>query len=103
MASRRDHPPPGDARRRPGSAFDYLLGEETIPSADEAERVAAAHLLLADQPVLSINGNVAALVPSEMVDLADATGPTSRSTSSTAPPSASRPSLPTCASTAPRT
>ncbi|TYT61199.1 4-phosphopantoate--beta-alanine ligase [Natrialba swarupiae] len=57
-----------------GSAFDYLLGEETIPSADEAERVAAAHLLLADQPVLSINGNVAALVPSEMVDLADATG-----------------------------
>jgi 4-phosphopantoate---beta-alanine ligase len=57
-----------------GSAFDYLLGEETIPSADEAERVAAAHLLLADKPVLSINGNVAALVPGEMVDLAEATG-----------------------------
>ncbi|AEH37107.1 4-phosphopantoate--beta-alanine ligase [Halopiger xanaduensis] len=57
-----------------GSAFDYLLGEETIPSADEAERAAAAHLLLAEKPVLSINGNVAALVPGEMVDLADATG-----------------------------
>jgi len=57
-----------------GSAFDYLLGEETIPSADAAERAAAAHLLLADRPVLSINGNVAALVPGEMVDLADATG-----------------------------
>jgi 4-phosphopantoate---beta-alanine ligase len=57
-----------------GSAFDYLLGEETIPSADEAERVAAAHLLLAERPVLSINGNVAALVPGEMVDLAEATG-----------------------------
>ncbi|ELY56470.1 hypothetical protein C491_13062 [Natronococcus amylolyticus DSM 10524] len=57
-----------------GSAFDYLLGEETIPSADEAERAAAAHLLLADRPVLSINGNVAALVPGEMVELADATG-----------------------------
>jgi len=55
-----------------GSAFDYLLGEETIPSADEAERAAAAHLLLADRPVLSINGNVAALVPGEMADLADA-------------------------------
>ena len=55
-----------------GSAFDYLLGEETIPSADEAERAAAAHLLLADRPVLSINGNVAALVPGEMVELADA-------------------------------
>ncbi|WP_394739566.1 4-phosphopantoate--beta-alanine ligase [Natronococcus roseus] len=57
-----------------GSAFDYLLGEETIPSADEAERAAAAHLLLAERPVLSINGNVAALVPGEMVELADAVG-----------------------------
>ncbi|QLG48978.1 4-phosphopantoate--beta-alanine ligase [Natrinema halophilum] len=57
-----------------GSAFDYLLGEETIPSADDAERAAAAHLLLADHPVLSINGNVAALVPGEMVELAEATG-----------------------------
>ncbi len=55
-----------------GSAFDYLLGEETIPSARKAERAAAAHLLLADHPVLSINGNVAALVPGEMVDLAAA-------------------------------
>ncbi|PSQ25901.1 phosphopantothenate/pantothenate synthetase [Halobacteriales archaeon QS_9_68_17] len=55
-----------------GSAFDYLLGEETIPSADEAERAAAARLLLADRPVLSVNGNVAALAPEEMVDLAEA-------------------------------
>ncbi|WP_255148638.1 4-phosphopantoate--beta-alanine ligase [Halorarius halobius] len=55
-----------------GEAFDYLLGEETTDSADAAERVAAAHLLLADHPVLSINGNVAALCPGEMVDLADA-------------------------------
>ncbi|USZ73336.1 4-phosphopantoate--beta-alanine ligase [Natronosalvus halobius] len=54
-----------------GSAFDYLLDEETIPSADDAERAAAAHLLLADRPVLSINGNVAALVPEEMVALAE--------------------------------
>lgn len=54
-----------------GSAFDYLLGEETIPSADRAARAAAAQLLLADHPVLSINGNVAALVPSAMVQLAE--------------------------------
>jgi 4-phosphopantoate--beta-alanine ligase len=54
-----------------GSAFDYLLGEQTIPSADEAERVAAAQLLLADDPVLSVNGNVAALVPDGLVELAD--------------------------------
>ncbi|WP_232687412.1 4-phosphopantoate--beta-alanine ligase [Halobacterium zhouii] len=57
-----------------GEAYDYLLGEETIPSADDATRAAAAHLLLADHPVLSVNGNVAALVPGELVELADATG-----------------------------
>ncbi|TQQ78967.1 4-phosphopantoate--beta-alanine ligase [Halonotius roseus] len=55
-----------------GEAFDYLLGEETIPSANEAERAAAAQLLLADHPVLSVNGNVAALVAPEIVDLAAA-------------------------------
>jgi 4-phosphopantoate--beta-alanine ligase len=57
-----------------GEAFDYLLGEETIPSADEAARVAAAHLLRADHPVLSINGNVAALVPEAIVELGEVTG-----------------------------
>lgn len=55
-----------------GSAFDYLLGEETIDSADRAARAAAARLLLAEHPVLSVNGNVAALVPGEIVELADA-------------------------------
>jgi 4-phosphopantoate--beta-alanine ligase len=57
-----------------GEAFDYLLGEQTLPSADTAERVAAAHLLRADHAVLSVNGNVAALVPDELVELADVTG-----------------------------
>lgn len=57
-----------------GESLDYLLGEETIPSADGAARAAAAHLLLADHPVLSVNGNAAALVPEEIVDLAAATG-----------------------------
>ena len=56
-----------------GEAFDYLLGENTIPSADEAERVAAAHLLLARHPVISVNGNIAALVPDDLVELADVT------------------------------
>jgi 4-phosphopantoate--beta-alanine ligase len=56
-----------------GEAFDYLLGERTIESADAAERVAAAHLLLAEHAVLSVNGNVAALVPGEIVELAAAT------------------------------
>jgi 4-phosphopantoate--beta-alanine ligase len=57
-----------------GEAFDYLLGERTIPAADDAARVAAALLLLADHPVVSVNGNVAALVPEETVDLAAAVG-----------------------------
>jgi 4-phosphopantoate--beta-alanine ligase len=57
-----------------GEAFDYLLGERTIESADRAERVAAAHLLRADSPVLSVNGNVAALAPDEIVELAGVTG-----------------------------
>jgi 4-phosphopantoate--beta-alanine ligase len=57
-----------------GEAFDYLLGEQTIPSADAAERAAAAQLLLAEHAVLSVNGNVAALVPGEIVELAEATG-----------------------------
>ncbi|MFB6092364.1 MAG: 4-phosphopantoate--beta-alanine ligase [Haloquadratum sp.] len=53
-----------------GEAFDYLLGERTIRSADRAARAAAALLLLAERPVLSVNGNVAALVPGEMLELA---------------------------------
>jgi 4-phosphopantoate--beta-alanine ligase len=57
-----------------GEAFDYLLGERTIDSTDDAERAAAAQLLVAERPVLSVNGNVAALVPGETVDLAEATG-----------------------------
>jgi 4-phosphopantoate--beta-alanine ligase len=57
-----------------GEAFDYLLGEETLPSADAAARAGAAHLLRADHAVLSINGNVAALAPAEMVELAEVTG-----------------------------
>ncbi|MCJ7443461.1 MAG: phosphopantothenate/pantothenate synthetase [Methanotrichaceae archaeon] len=54
-----------------GEAFDYLLGERTTTSADKATKVAAAMLLLARQPVLSVNGNVAALVPKEMVTLSN--------------------------------
>ena len=45
-----------------GEAFDYLLGEKTIPVADLAEKTAAAALLSAKNPVLSVNGNVVALV-----------------------------------------
>lgn len=53
-----------------GEAFDYLLGEATIPPALFAARAAAAYLLLADHPVISVNGNSAALVPEALVSLA---------------------------------
>jgi len=52
-----------------GEAFDYLLGERTVEEAEEAARVAAAMLLLADRPVMSVNGNVAALAVEQVVDL----------------------------------
>jgi 4-phosphopantoate--beta-alanine ligase len=57
-----------------GEAFDYILGEETTPSAKKAITAAAAMLLLAEHPVLSVNGNVAALCPEEFVELSEETG-----------------------------
>ncbi|MDO5847560.1 MAG: 4-phosphopantoate--beta-alanine ligase [Methanocorpusculum sp.] len=57
-----------------GEAFDYLLGEKTSPSALSAEKLAAAVLLAAKHPVLSINGNTAALAAAEIADLQKASG-----------------------------
>ncbi|MBU0762081.1 MAG: phosphopantothenate/pantothenate synthetase [Candidatus Altiarchaeota archaeon] len=53
-----------------GEAFDYLLGERTCVHADKAQETASALLLLAENPVLSVNGNVCALCPGEVVSLA---------------------------------
>ncbi|MBS7247146.1 MAG: 4-phosphopantoate--beta-alanine ligase [Candidatus Jordarchaeales archaeon] len=53
-----------------GEAFDYLLGEKTQPPAMEAVRAAVSALLLAKYPVISVNGNLAALSPREVVELA---------------------------------
>jgi 4-phosphopantoate---beta-alanine ligase len=52
-----------------GEAWDYLFGEETTAPALVAERAAAAYLLAASRPVISVNGNVAALAPREVVRL----------------------------------
>jgi 4-phosphopantoate--beta-alanine ligase len=57
-----------------GEAFDYLIGETTRPFAQWAMKASVAALLLAQRPVLSVNGNVAALCPKDMVRLARATG-----------------------------
>jgi len=55
-----------------GECFDYLIGERTTAAALQAIRAAAAMLLLARRPALSVNGNVAALAAEEMVALAAA-------------------------------
>ncbi len=56
-----------------GEAFDYLIGEKTTRSARMAIRAAAALLLISKHPVISVNGNVAALSSREVVDLAKVT------------------------------
>jgi len=56
-----------------GEAFDYLLGERTSKSALEAIEAAAAALLTAENPVISVNGNTAALVAEEIINLANVT------------------------------
>jgi 4-phosphopantoate--beta-alanine ligase len=52
-----------------GEAFDYLIGEATQPFAIEAIHAAAAMLCLAEHPVISVNGNVAALAPDALIEL----------------------------------
>ena len=57
-----------------GEAFDYLLGERTTKSALIAEKTAAALLLTASHPVISVNGNTAALAAPEISHLQKACG-----------------------------
>jgi len=54
-----------------GEAFDYLLGEKTLSFADESEKVAAAALICAKNPVISVNGNVVALAAEDCVKLSE--------------------------------
>ncbi|MEO2117622.1 MAG: 4-phosphopantoate--beta-alanine ligase [Methanocaldococcus sp.] len=53
-----------------GEMFDYLIGEKTTPIALEAIKAAAALLVLAENPVISVNGNTVALAVDEVVELA---------------------------------
>ena len=56
-----------------GEAFDYLIGEKTSKSAKEAIKAAAFMLKNAENSVISVNGNFAALCPTEIVQLAKTT------------------------------
>jgi len=54
-----------------GECFDYILGEKTNEAAKRAIKAAVAMLLLAKKPVISVNGNTAALVPHELAKLSN--------------------------------
>ncbi|MFW9967966.1 MAG: phosphopantothenate/pantothenate synthetase [Candidatus Thorarchaeota archaeon] len=56
-----------------GEAFDYMLGEVTNAEAMNACRAAVAAMLLAEHPIISVNGNACALVPDELVELSELT------------------------------
>ncbi len=55
-----------------GEAFDYLIGERTTEPARSAEKAAVAMMMLAQNPVISVNGNAAALAAQELCSLAKA-------------------------------
>lgn len=57
-----------------GEAYDYLLGERTTETAQRAIKAAAAMLLLSSRPVISVNGNTAALCANTVVELAKVAG-----------------------------
>ncbi len=54
-----------------GEMFDYVLGERTLKEARDASKAAAALLLGAKKAVISVNGNVAALCPQEVVRVSE--------------------------------
>ena len=54
-----------------GEAFDYIIGEKTMPFSITSINAAVAKLLLSSTPVISINGNVASLVPDEIIEFSN--------------------------------
>lgn len=57
-----------------GEAFDYLIGERTTEQALKAMRSGVALMMLAERPVISVNGNTACLCAKEVVKLAELMG-----------------------------
>ncbi|GIR33930.1 MAG: hypothetical protein CM15mP47_1560 [Methanobacteriota archaeon] len=53
-----------------GEAFDYLLGEKTSDNAYVATKNALAHLKAAKRPIITVNGNTAALAGKELLQIA---------------------------------
>jgi 4-phosphopantoate---beta-alanine ligase len=57
-----------------GEAYDYLIGERTTKTAQRAIKAAAAMMLLSSRPIISVNGNTAALCANTVVELAEVAG-----------------------------
>ncbi len=57
-----------------GEMFDYLIGERTTKTSQKAIKAAARAILVAKLPVISVNGNFAALCAKEIVELSKITG-----------------------------
>jgi 4-phosphopantoate---beta-alanine ligase len=57
-----------------GEAFDYLLGEKTSSIAQVAIEAATSALVLSKYPVISVNGNLAALCAKSIVELSQLVG-----------------------------
>jgi len=57
-----------------GEAFDYLMGEKTSETAKKAIEATSAAIILAENPVISVNGNTAALVSEDIVKFARISG-----------------------------
>ena len=57
-----------------GEMFDYLIGEKTSKTSHKAIKAAARALVTAKLPVISVNGNLVALCPKEIVELSKITG-----------------------------
>ena len=59
----------GIAAHGRGEAFDYFLGEKTTFEAKKSIKAAAIMICRAKNPVISVNGNIACLIPNEIVEL----------------------------------
>jgi 4-phosphopantoate--beta-alanine ligase len=57
-----------------GEAFDYLIGEKTEKFSLDAIEAAACAFLLAEYPVISVNGNIAQIAAEELVKLSKESG-----------------------------
>ncbi len=66
--------PAGLVAQGRGEAMDYFIGEKTQPFALRAIRAAALMISLAEKPIISVNGNIAALCPGDLVNFSKAGG-----------------------------